>query len=81
MERAAEVLIDRSGAACEGFVGSAPAILVAALAAFSSPLILFKTAAAITPVFVGALRAQLGQPVVIFAAMIAPFADRHTAER
>src|SRR5271166_7018697 len=43
VERAAEIFVDGRGAAREGFVRGALAIRTAALAAFSSLLVFFKT--------------------------------------
>jgi hypothetical protein len=77
VNRAGEIFVDGRGAVCEGFVGRAVACADAALAAFSGAFIILETEMAIAPVFVGALRARPGQPVVILAAVVAPFANRH----
>ena len=78
VERATEIFVDGRGAACEGFVSSALAIGTTALAALSAALVAFETELAIAPVSVAAGRAWRGNPVVVFALVVALCADRHT---
>ena len=81
VEHATEVSVDGRGAAREGFIVGALARGIAALAALSAALVAFETELAIAPVSVAAARAWRGNPVVVFALVVALCADRHTSDR
>lgn len=80
VQRTGEIFVDGRGAAREGFVSSALAIGTMALAAFSSLLVFFKTKWAMQS-RIAAPCTWRGNPVVVFALVVALCADRHTSDR
>ena len=80
VEHAGEIFVNGCRTTREGFVGSAFTIGIPALAAFSPLKILFVTKRAVESAITAA-RTWRGNPVVVFALVVALRADRHTRDR